>query len=193
MLMQIRLLIFVSTLSLVIACTSRSDFDPDRSMDAGEQTNFVQSVIRYAARSPEGITFAERFYAQYDSFYLEQAGRHRLDAYSRVGNRGYFLLSRNAPSLTEKKVGIGGYVIFTEDGKVNTYREVFRTWKMVPDTLARRAELLFSKMVKGESLESFETRFSGGTEYIEFPDERVWFDTTQMIWTLRPVPSDTLK
>jgi hypothetical protein len=50
---------------------------------------------------------------------------------------------------------------------------------MVPDTLVRRAGLLFDKMVKKESLERYLAKNSNGVDYIEFPDERVVYDKEQ--------------
>lgn len=74
---------------------------------------------------------------------------------------------------------------FNEADSLTAYEEVFRTWKMVPDTLARRSELLFDKMVKGESLDPYLTKNSGGVEYIEFPDDRTYYDKLSRTWKLK--------
>lgn len=171
---------------ILVACQDRNPYAPDKSLNPAEQQDFLMSVIRYLGRAPQGITPAERFYSQYDSFYMEQANAHRLEAYDRKGNRQYFLISRSAPSLTEKRVATGGWVEMDPADKITDYREVFRTWKMVPDTLTRRAGFLFGKMVNGESLEPWETRNSGGVEFIEFPDERTMFDSASRSWILKP-------
>jgi hypothetical protein len=71
---------------------------------------------------------------------------------------------------------------FSEKDSLVEYEEVFRTWKMPKDTLARRGALLFDKMVKGESLAQFLTANSGGIEYIEFPDPYVHYDKQSRTW-----------
>ena len=166
------------------ACSTKS-YAPSEHLSDLEQDQFKWSIIRYIARSPEGLTVQERFYPQYDEHYKEQQTLYALDAYFENDGKIYFMLSRKAPSLTEKRVATGGAVQFGKDGNVEYYEEMFRTWKMVPDTLTKRSMLLFDKMVKGESLEPYYTRNSNGVDYIEFPDERTWFDVQDRIWKNR--------
>jgi len=71
--------------------------------------------------------------------------------------------------------------VLNDDGSIGEYEEVFRTWKMVPDTLKKRSSFLFDKMVKGESLEPYYTIVTGD-KYIEFPDERTYYDKSVREW-----------
>lgn len=181
-----RFIFLIFAAGVLSGCTNgNSTYDPS-ALTESQQKEFIWRIIRYAAKSPEGVAPAERFFSQYDSFYVEQANRYRLDAYLRTGERQYFLISRPAPSLQEKRVATGGFVELDDQG-VKDYREIFRTWKMVPDTLSRRSLILFTKMVEGESLEQYEARYTGKDDYIEFPDDRIWYDTVNRIWALRPV------
>ncbi len=84
--------------------------------------------------------------------------------------------------MVDKRVATGGRFKVTTNGKLDEYEEVFRTWKMVPDTLKERSLFLFDKLVKGEALDSYETRNSSGIEYIEFPDEKTYFDKDAKQW-----------
>ncbi len=143
------------------------------------------AIIRYIGRLPDGLTFEERFYKSYDSIYQEQAKIHQFDAYFTKGDTHYFLVSRKAPSLADKRVVTGGKFMLGEDHGITGYEEVFRTWKMAPDTLAKREMILFDKFVKGESLEPYESKNSNGTEFIEFPDEHTYFDKATRQWRTR--------
>ncbi len=145
----------------------------------------MQQVIRYIARSPEGIAPEQRTERRFDDHYAEQRRLHRLDAYYVDGAAHYFLVSRVAPSLTEKRVAIGGRLERDETGTITYYEEVFRTWKMEPDTLSKRSLFLFDRMVRGEDLTGFYSSKTGNTDYIEFPDDRTFFDTRQRIWRTR--------
>jgi len=82
-------------------------------------------------------------------------------------------------------VATGVKLVVDGDNNITEYEEVFRTWKMVPDTLAKREMILFDKFVKGESLEPYETKNSHGVEYIEFPDESMYFDKGSRQWRWR--------
>jgi hypothetical protein len=160
-------------------------YSPSDHLSTQQQEDFKWKIIRYIGRSPDGLTPAERFYPQYDSHYLDQKALHALDAWYEKNGTVYFMLSRRAPSLVEKRVATGGVVRFDANNEIEFYEEQFRTWKMVPDTLKKRSMLLFDLMVKGKSLEPYRTINSKGIDYIEFPDERTLFDVKERTWKMR--------
>ncbi len=164
------------------ACSTKNDYTVSAHLTPQQQDEMMWKIIRYVGRAPEGLTFEERFYAPYDSVYQEQAKLHKFDAYYKKGDTHYFLVSRRAPSLVDKRVATGGRFVLNADNKVVEYEEVFRTWKLVPDTLAKREMVLFDKFVRGESLTPYQTRNSNGVEYIEFPDEYTYFDKASKQW-----------
>ncbi len=169
------------------ACSTKNNYQVNTHLTPQQQDEMMWKIIRYVGRAPEGLTFEERFYKPYDSLYQEQAKLHKFDAYYKTGNTHYFLVSRRAPSLVDKRVATGGKFVLTDDNKITGYEEVFRTWKMVPDTLAKRELVLFDKFVKGEPLTAYETRNSNGIEYIEFPDEHTYFDKALKQWKTKSV------
>lgn len=163
----------------------KRSYTPADHLSAREQYDFTWRVIRYVGRAPENVTMDERFYKAYDSHYEEQMSLHRLDAYFERGGYRYFLISRRAPSLHDKRVATGGKAKFDAEGNLVEYEEVFRTWKMLEPDLIKKGLLLFDKMVKGESLERFLTKNSWPEEYIEFPDELIYFDKAARRWATR--------
>lgn len=170
----------------LVACTSKNNYSVETYLDKKQQDEQLWKIIRHLSKSPEGLTHEEKFYAAYDTFYRAQASRHRFEAYFIDKNREhYFLVSRPAPSLMEKRVATGGKMKFDEAGKLIAYKEVFRTWKMVPDTLVKRGMFLFDKMVKGEELTPYYTKNSPTVEYIEFPDDLNYYDTAMRRWRRR--------
>jgi hypothetical protein len=177
-----RALILLSIAVVLACCQSDKDYRPASHLSAQQQEDLLKDVIRYVARSPEGVLPEQRTDTRYDSHYEEQRRLHRLDAYYVDDNVNYFLVSRVAPSLTEKRVAIGGRLEKDDNGTISYYEEVFRTWKMEPDTLARRSLFLFDVMVRDEDLTQYYTSKTGNTDYIEFPDDRTFYDTNQRIW-----------
>lgn len=167
------------------ACRFEKDYRPDSHMTAQQQDLFMNRVIRYMARTPDGVTPEDRLEARHDAHYAEQLRVHRLDALFAEDGEYYFLVSRPAPSLTEKRVAIAGKATVDENFRVTYYEEIFRTWKMEPDSLPRRASFLFDKMVRGEDLSPYYSSRSGNADYIEFPDDRTYFDTQRRIWRTR--------
>jgi hypothetical protein len=177
------LILFISFLS----CTIQSEkYSPTKNLSAKELDANLWSMIRYLGRAPEGLTPPERFYPGYDSHYVAQMKLFIVEAWYSKNDVSYFMVSRRAASLVDKRVATGGIIKFDEQGGIQEYEEVFRTWKMIPDTLKKRSLLLFDKMVKGESLKPYETQFSNGIEYIEFPDDRTYFDKAERDWKIKP-------
>lgn len=178
-----RPIFFVLVLFLAVSC--QRSYNPADHLSEKEKYDFMWKFIRYIGRAPEGLTFDERFYKAYDSYYQEQMGLHRLDAYYEQDGYRYFLISRRAPSIQDKRVTTGGRVKFDREGKIAEYEEVFRTWKMLEPDLAKKGVMLFDKMVKGEPLEKYYTKNSWPEEYIEFPDDVTYFDKANRRWLQR--------
>jgi len=182
-----RLIASILLLTL-LACTDNTNqaekYNPNnispRELDAN-----LWAMIRYLGRPPEGLTPAERFYTAYDSHYVAQMKLFVVEAWYSKNDVNYFMVSCKAPSLVDKRVATGGKVIFNDMGGIQEYEEVFRTWKMVPDTLKKRSALLFDRMVNGKSLKAYETKYSNGVEYIEFPDEVVYFEVAERSWNFK--------
>ncbi|MEJ1236972.1 hypothetical protein WBG78_02520 [Chryseolinea sp. T2] len=179
----IRALLIIA-LSIALANCGSKSYDPSDSLAPQEKDKLVSTIIRYAIKPPENVSGDERFQKQYDEYYQKQGRSFRLERYHRDGNTEYFLVSQPAPSLTEKRNATGG-LLEMNDGKLTRYEEVFRTWKLVPDTLKRRSYMLFDKMVSGESLERFRTKFTAPEEYIEFPDDNTFYDANERAWKIK--------
>jgi hypothetical protein len=165
---------------LLTACQPKG-YQPDEYLSVQEQSELMDKV-RYVSELPKGVSHEDKFNSSHDEHYLEQASRHRLDAFNLDSSGNQFLLiSRGAPSLTEKRVAIGIKLKHDKVGNLSEYEEVFRTWKMKPEVLAQRASYLFDLMVKGESLERYQ-RNNTSEEWIEFPDGLVYYDKTIRQW-----------
>lgn len=169
-----------------VSCSVESEkYSPDRYFSSKDKEALLWIMIRYLGKAPEGVSLDDRFNVSYDSSYLEQMKLMSIDAWYKNGNTHFFMVSKTAASLVDKRVATGGKLVFEDEGGLKEYEEVFRTWKMVPDTLKKRSMLLFDKMVQNESLKEFETRYSQGVDYIEFPDESTYYDRKERAWKIK--------
>jgi hypothetical protein len=179
-----RIFWWLGSVLVVAGCSGSVDYNPDKSLTALEKDKFKMSIIRYAAKAPENVGRNEVFDKKHDDYFQERASFSFLEGYYKKGNDQYFLLTQPAPSVVEKRHATGGRVVLNEDGSIAEYEEIFRTWKMVPDTLKKRSYFLFDKMVKGEPLDPFYTA-SSGDMYIEFPDDKTVYDKSIRAWKTR--------
>jgi len=173
--------LIITATFVFVQCSRSNKYDPDTSLTAAEKDKLKMSIIRYLARAPENVSATEKFKTEHDAYYQERASLCFLEQFYQSGNTQYFLVTQPAPSLVEKRHATGGKLVLNDDGSIAEYEEVFRTWKMVPDTLKKRSAFLFDKMVKGESLEAFYTQ-STGDQYIEFPDDKTYYDKASRSW-----------
>jgi len=71
---------FIAIVWLVLlSCTTKNDYAVSAHLTPQQQDETMWKLIRYIGRSPERLLFEERFYAPYDSFYIEQAKLHKSD------------------------------------------------------------------------------------------------------------------
>jgi hypothetical protein len=175
-------LIWLAILSTFLFQCGSNNYDPSEHLNAQQKDELMMTLVRYIAKAPENVKEKEKFRKEHDAYYQQRASQLKLEQYYKDHDVQYFLISQPAPSLTEKRHATGGKIRIGDEGAIVEYEEVFRTWKMVPDTLIKRSYLLFDKMVKGESLDNYLTKNSMPVEYIEFPDERTYFDKAERRW-----------
>lgn len=182
---KIVILLHVLGICFLTSCTSDSfDFTPKNHLNTYEDSVFKYSIIRYAGKLPPKASHNIKFDPYFDEYYIQLAQKHRLDFYypSEDGFI-YFQISRIAPSLQEKYVGIGGKLKRDQAGNIVYYEEVYRTWKMPYDELLKVSKQVFIDMVNGKNLEKYYTKNTPDNVYIiEFPDDETYFDTNKRIW-----------
>ncbi|MCW5911639.1 MAG: hypothetical protein KIT62_11215 [Cyclobacteriaceae bacterium] len=187
--MKQSLLVFFSFLILA-GCSKPETYSP-RQLSAGKQEALKQSMVRYFAKRPETASEETKFEARFDPYYEAKAKETVLLFYHPTDSVYSMLVSQVAPSMVGKRHATGIRFKLNNQGEITEYEEVFRTWKMLLDTLQKRGLFLFDKMVKGESLEPYQTKNSNGTEYIEFPDDLNHYDKEARRWKFTPA-QDTL-
>lgn len=159
-------------------------YSPAAYFDSAGQEAFKYRIARYIAHLPKKATYDNRFDTAFDAAYRQAAARHRLDAYYRdTDGYHYFLISRVAPSLKQKRVATGGRLKYAaDDTTIAFYEEIFRTWKMEEDELHEKSFLLFDKMALQEDLSRYHTENSPREDYIEFPDKNTRYNKELRRW-----------
>ncbi len=179
----------ISILALLLfsACQNTEKISPNIGQKPDEvlAQKILGGIIRFTAKlPPKGANHENKFDPKFDEHYQKQVEQHRIDLYHQDSSTTdvYLLVSRIAPSMSVKRVGTGIHLRMSGDS-ITYYNEVFRTWKMPEETLAKKGAMLFSKMVRKEDLTPYYNANSGKEEYIEFPDENVRFDTEKRVWS----------
>ncbi len=170
-------------LAVIVALAASCSRETGQKPDSKTEQLWLNRVIRYAGYMPKLANDITKFDTVYDSFYAEQVAKHRIDLLHENPKTGdvFLLVSRIAPSLKVKRVGIGIHARMEGDS-MTYYKEVFRTWKMTEDVLAEKGGKLFALMVRGKDLSPYYPENSGEEEYIEFPDANTYYDVEKRKW-----------
>lgn len=146
--------------------------------------SFKYEIIRYSDKLAKKATHETKFDTKFDSIYQLKAKSADLYHYyvDEKSNEIYFAIARIAPSLKEKKVVTIGKLTKDADGKIVSYEEAFRTWKMEIQELKTKTQLLFEKYINGADLTPYYTKNSNGEFYIEFPDDNNYYDKNARRW-----------
>jgi len=181
----ISLFVISCSVALISCKKSPPDYQPDTYISKDEQVAFKERIIRYVAKPPRRVIGNEKFNEEYDEHYANQVSGHELIAYYiNKNDEHFFLMARIAPSMDVKWVATGGRLKYNKDKEIMEYEEIFRTWKHPYQVMEERSKYLFDLMVRGEDLKLYYTA-TAGFEYIEFPDEDVYYDKAARSWKSR--------
>lgn len=189
-----RIITIMAMLLVIAVSSSCSDtYNVIKYKSVKEQKELLYSISRYIAKLPPKATHDTKFDRKYDKFYQQEMDTYKVEQYFiAADSTHYFLISRPAPSLHQKKVGIGGKIHYRADGKIDVYEEVFRTWKLPEAQLEKKGKLLFATMVENKSLAKYLPQ-NTDEEWIEFPDASNYYDTTSRRWKITDQQAEAIK
>lgn len=181
--MKLSVFLLAGWISL-LSCTSneKAKTKPQDYFTPGQTRSLLYQIVQKTARKPEGNpTSSEK-----EAWYQEQLKTYQWHyALSDGGTGFYYFISRPAPSLYGKRMGLGGYFTSPDHMNILGFKEVFQTYKMKPDELQERGAILFEKMTLGEDLAPFmANRGENPQGWIEFPDGLVAYDSLQQKWVI---------
>ncbi|MGY6520839.1 MAG: hypothetical protein ACXIUD_03875 [Mongoliitalea sp.] len=178
--------LYVSLLLLfvLVACQTKEPYDPSNHLSKQEQQALLLSTVRYFGHLPKKGTHENKFNEVFDEYYSKLVLDYTLEAYIPHDGYEYYMISRIAPSLKQKKVALAIRVQRDADKNITFYEEIFRTWKFEIPEMLEKSMMLFDLLIKGEDLSPYYPQNSGDDEFIEFPDERTYFDTDERRWKL---------
>ena len=185
--MRACLFLLIPILAVAIGACRRDQYNPSNNLNAEEQARLVREMVYYATKLPPNASDFDKFDPKYNWYYDRAAAECSLIKFSAATdeNTWYYLLARNARSITPMKEGIAGKVKLNADGSLADYDEVFRIWKMNADTLNVRGAMLFDRMVRGKDLSIFYPKFQGD-KFIELPNDTYYFDKLTKRWKSAP-------
>lgn len=179
-------LTFFAALLLFVSCDNTTKYQPSSHLSETEQESFKYEIVRDAGRLVKRANHDTKNNPDFNLDYKQMAMVMKLDYYYPNTSDGYtyFQIRRVAPSIHEKYVATGGRFKRNNEGKISEYEEIYRTWKMSEEELAKKT-MFFENMVKGKDLSPYYTANIGDTEHIEFPDHQTYYNKEARRWEMR--------
>ncbi|NBU71540.1 MAG: hypothetical protein EBS53_08835 [Bacteroidetes bacterium] len=156
---------------------------PEEYWDEATRNTIKKQIMPYLHRLAPGATHDNKFDEVYAGFY-QSAGETYRWRYIKPDERGgwYWMIDRPAASFDQSRTAIAGHLKFREkDFFIEDYDEAFWMFKMPEDELQVKSLYLFNLYTRGEALEPF-YRMNRGTDYIEFPDNQVYYNKKARKW-----------
>jgi hypothetical protein len=166
---------------LVLVSCKQDPYSPAQYLSDTGVKRVIRETIRYSTKLPPGATHENKFDPEFNQYYQLAEKEYDLRAWFPADTVVYFLMTRQARSVTPMREGIGGKIKYGKDHRLVFYEEVFRTWKMPDSLLNIRGRELFKAMVEGKDLTPYTAKYRGD-QYIEFPDDRFYFDKAELKW-----------
>ncbi|MBL0741918.1 hypothetical protein [Chryseolinea lacunae] len=181
-----RQLSYIVFLAAALASCEKKEthYDLQGCLTPEQQQKVLTSVMHYASKLAPEATPDTKFDAKFD-WYYERAVKEAHIMYCALDTRDstyHLFIARKARSITPMEEGIAVNLKWNAGhGKLSTYEEIFRTWKMPHDTLTKRGLFLFNTMMTGGDLKLYTSKFQQD-RFIEFPDDRFVFDKEKRQW-----------
>ena len=168
---------------LLIAGSCQKDFhDPDQFFSRDQQRKIIRQSVLYSTKLPPNATHETKYDSIFNWYYDIATAEYDIRACKPIGDgKYYYLMTRKARSIWPAREAIGGTFKVDQQDSLLDYNEEFRTWKMAEDSLNVRAFELFDLMVAGNDLAPYRTKYKGD-RYIEFPDDRWYFNKKDKRW-----------
>lgn len=176
-----RFLVAALSLMLFQNC-NKTSHSTDKCFSNAQRDAIIKQAVYYSVKLPPGATQETKFNKEFDGYYELAAKEYDFRACAAMDDNGYyFLMTRKARSVWPAREALAGKIKVDSELKIQEYEEVFRTWKMAEDSLNTRAFELFDLMVAGKDLTPYRSKYKGD-RYIEFPDDRFYFDKQTSRW-----------
>jgi hypothetical protein len=174
--------IFLACLS-ISGCKSEIDkFKPEDYFTESQKKSILMQLVLKTSDKPSGNLTA----SEIEAYYQQEAFTCTWHFVHEKNGSFFFFVSHPAPSLYDKRAGIGGKFKTDDYLHIKGFKEVFRTFKMKPSVLQKKGGVLFEKMVNGQDLSPYyPNRNSDKDEWIEFPDQLNYYDSLSQSWKMR--------
>jgi len=162
-------------------------FELENFIPSASHDSLLTGLIIRIYRRPAGSSVVTRFESRFRNWYVEQLPRFEWMAHQYNNDNHFFLIKRPARNIHGHIRTVGGIFRLNEKNEISYFQEVFNT-PMLPENEARvKGALIFNNWMETGSIEKYYLN----EHFIEFPDERTYYNTSSLEWSYDFSKKDT--
>lgn len=144
-------------------------------------------IVPFIAKLHDSIAEKNRLNIENIEFiktHIEERQYKWLNFYEDSLKTYYFQISRLEPSIKNDKFSaICGSFKLSDNQTIDkkSFKEIYWTWKMRENDLAKKSEILFKEAINQQSLDAYQYP-KASEDWIEFPSDKVIYNTESQSW-----------
>lgn len=139
----------------------------------------LANMITFIFKRPTAAINRDRTHAEFRSYYVSKLDQFEfVHHHMSADSTHWFYVIRPARNVDGDKRGVGGKFRTNEALEMVEFEEIFNTPVMPKDQLEQTGRILFEEMIATGNVDAF----THDRKQIEWPDERLKYDTEKREW-----------
>jgi len=180
---MLRICFLVFVLGLIFSCDKKDKHSVDRYFSPAERDTLLVDMITYIYIRPPYSSSETRFNKEFRKYYVQNLNKFRFEKYYQTDDgTHYFYLIRPARSVKSNIRGVGGVFKLDDQNRIVMFKEIFNTPPADLKELRDRGDRLFNELIRTGNVDGYMHH----PDFIEWPDERTYYDTLKHEWLAVP-------
>ncbi|HMQ06984.1 MAG TPA: hypothetical protein PKC30_06755 [Saprospiraceae bacterium] len=167
---------------LIMACQTPDSFEFSHHVpDKEQRDSILTDIVIYIYKVPRGVRKENKFNPEYRHLYENESGKFNMIKYH-IDNEGihsFFLIRPVRSHLAEHRRGVFGRFSLDDQMKIRNFEELANTPRLTEEEIIEKGNYLWQDLMYFKNLD----RYFLNKDYIEFPDDRVRYDSQNKEWT----------
>lgn len=171
--------LFAVLVVLVIACGDvKKKYNYERHLTKDIRDTLLVDMVTLIGKKPKTANYLTRHEPRFRGYYIQLAGHFSMEFFHQADDTCYFYMIRPARSVKGNTRGVGGKFTLDANNKIDYFEESFNTPIHPREELKKIGWRLFNELIEKRSIEGL----LWNVDYIEWPDERLKYDTEKREW-----------
>jgi len=182
-------LFFIFMVLTFQAChNAKKQYNFERHFTKQHRDTLLVDMVTLIGKKPKTADYITRHEPGFRDYYRQLSQHFSIEFFHQADDTCYYYMIRPARSMRENQRGVGGKFTLDESGRIAYFEESFNTPVYERDELERIGWRLFRELTEKRSISGL----LWNVDYIEWPDDRLKYDTEKREWRYDVVDGQNL-